>query len=109
MKNRKRPVTYDTRFRHKLNMLEPGTVMLKWVGIFLLLGVVMRLVRRELAAVISFGFAGALLLLLVILLAVEAHQDNVLNAIAAREQKEQESLHLHSEVHQNEKDKHDET
>ena len=69
--------------------------MLKWVGIFLLLGMVMRLVRRELAAVISFAFAGALLLLLVILLAVEAHQDKVLNAISAREQKEQESLHLH--------------
>ena len=49
-------------------MPEPGTVMLKWVGIFLLLGVVMRLVRRALAALISFGFAGALFLLLVILL-----------------------------------------
>ena len=90
-------------------MPEPGTVMLKWVGIFLLLGVVMRLVRRALAALISFGFAGALLLLLVILLAVEAHQDNVLNAIAAREQQGQRSMHLYSEVHQNEKDKQDET
>ena len=100
--------SYDTRFRHKLNMLEPGTVMLKWVGIFLLLGVVMRLIRRELAALISFGFAGALLLL-VILLAVETHQDNVLNAIAAREQQEQRSMHLYSEVHQNGKDKQDET
>ena len=109
MRKKIKDKSYDTRFRHKLNMLEPGTVMLKWVGIFLLLGVVMRLVRRELAAVISFGFAGALLLLLVILLAVEAHQDNVLNAIAAREQKEQDFTHLYSEVHQNEKDKHDET
>ena len=83
--------------------------MLKWVGIFLLLGVVMRLVQRELAAAIAFGFAGALLLLLVILLAVEAHQDKALNAIAAREQQEQRSMHLYSEVHQNEKDKQDET
>ena len=88
---------------------EPGTVMLKWVGIFLLLGAVMRLIGRAPAALIAFGFAGALLLLLVILLAVEAHQDKALNAIAAREQQEQRSMHLYSEVHQNEKDKQDET
>ena len=24
---------YDSRYRHKLNMLEPGTVMLKWTGL----------------------------------------------------------------------------
>ena len=83
--------------------------MLKWVGIFLLLGAVMRLIGRAPAALIALGFARALLLLLVILLAVEAHQDKALNAIAAREQQEQRSMHLYSEVHQNEKDKQDET
>ena len=31
-------MTYDTRYRYKLDMLEPGTIMLKWVGIFLLIG-----------------------------------------------------------------------
>ena len=36
MKKEKPPVTYDTRYRYKLDMLEPGTIMLKWVGIFLL-------------------------------------------------------------------------
>ena len=38
MKKEKPPVTYDTRYRYKLDMLEPVTIMLKWVGIFLLIG-----------------------------------------------------------------------
>ena len=88
MKKAKPPATRETRFRYKLNMLEPGTVMLKWVGIFLLLGLVLRLAHRTLAAWISFGFAGAILLMLVILLAVEAHQDRVLNELAEREGRE---------------------
>lgn len=43
--------------------------MLKWIGILLPVGLVLRL-------------------LLLILLAIEAHQDRVLNEIAAREHKE---------------------
>ena len=59
MKQPSKPaVTCETRYRHKLNMLEPGTAMLKWVGIFLML---------------------------MILLIVDAHQDRVLNELAARE------------------------
>lgn len=58
MKRSKPGVTCETRYRHKLNMLEPGTAMLKWVGIFLMF---------------------------MILLIVEAHQDRVLNELAARE------------------------
>lgn len=85
MKQPKPAATCETRYRHKLNMLEPGTVMLKWVGIFLLLGLVLRLARRTLAAWIAFGFAGAIFLMLTILLIVEAHQDRVLNELAERE------------------------
>ena len=88
MKKANPQATCETRFRHKLNMLEPGTVMLKWAGIFLLLGLVLRLAQRRLAACISFGFAGAMLLMLVILLAIEAHQDRVLNELAEREHKD---------------------
>ena len=80
MKKEKPPVTYDTRYRYKLDMLEPGTIMLKWVGIFLL--------RWKLAAAIAFGFSGALFLLLLILLAIKAHQDRVLNEIAAQEDRD---------------------
>ena len=87
MKKEKPPVTYDTRYRYKLDMLDPGTIMLKWVGIFLLIGLALELLRWKLAAAIAFGFSGALFLLLLILLAIEAHQDRVLNEIAAQERK----------------------
>ena len=87
MKKVKPPVTYETRYKHKLNMLEPGTAMLKWSGILLLAGLV-RLLRLKLVSYIIWGLAGAIFLLLLILLAIEAHQDSVLNEIAAREQKE---------------------
>ena len=43
MKKAKTPVTYETRYKHKLNMLEPGTAMLKWSGILLLVGLVLLL------------------------------------------------------------------
>ena len=87
MKKIKPSVTYETRYKHKLNMLEPGTAMLKWSGILLLAGLV-RLLRLKLVSYIIWGLAGAIFLLLLILLAIEAHQDSVLNEIAAREQKE---------------------
>ena len=48
MKKEKPPVTYDTRYRYKLDMLEPGTIMLKWVGIFLLIGLALELPMEEL-------------------------------------------------------------
>ena len=60
MKKEKPPVTYDTRYRYKLDMLEPGTIMLKWVGIFLLIGLALELLRWKLAAAIAFGFSVAL-------------------------------------------------
>ena len=85
MKKERVPVTYETRYKHKLNMLEPGTVMLKWIGILLLVGLVLRL---KLVSYIVWGLAGAIFLLLLVLLAIEAHQDSVLNEIAAQEHKE---------------------
>ncbi len=88
MKKTKPPVTYETRCKHKLNMLEPGTVMLKWMGILLLVGFVLRLLRLKLVSYIVWGLAGAIFLLLLVLLAIEAHQDSVLNEIAAQEHKE---------------------
>ncbi len=88
MKKKRLPVTYETRYKHKLNMLEPGTAMLKWIGILLLVGLVLRLFRLKLVSCIAWGLAGAIFLLLFILLAIEAHQDSVLNEIAAQERKE---------------------
>ena len=62
--------------------------MLKWIRILLLIGLFLRLFRLKLVPYIMFGIAGAIFLLLLILLAIEAHQDSVLNEIAAREHKE---------------------
>ena len=89
MKKEKSPITYETRYKHKLNMLEPGTVMLKWIGVLLPAGVVLWLFGVKIAACVVLGAVGALFLLLLILLAVEAHQDRVLNEIASRENKEE--------------------
>lgn len=82
------PVTYETRYKHKLNMLEQGTVMLKWTGILLIFGFVLRVFGLSLVSGILFGLAGVIFLLLLLLLAVEAHQDRVLNEIAAHEERE---------------------
>ena len=88
MKKAKPSVTYETLYKHKLNMLGPGRVMLKWIGILLLAGFVLWLLRLKFISCIVFGLAGAIFLLLLILLAIEAHQDSILNEIAAREHKE---------------------
>lgn len=89
MKKANPPLIYQTRYKHKLNMLEPGTVILKWIGILLMAGLILWLLRLKLVSYIFFGIAGAVFLLLLILLAIEAHQDNVLNKIAAQEHQEE--------------------
>lgn len=87
MRKNRRNASAETRFRHKLNMLEPGTEMLRWTGILLMVGLALRLIGLKTPAMVAFGLAGALLLLLMVLLAVEAHQDRVLNEIAMEEEK----------------------
>lgn len=62
--------------------------MLKWIGIFLMVGFVLRLFGLKLVSSILFGLSGAIFMLLLILLAIEAHQDSVLNEIATQEHKE---------------------
>ena len=52
MRKAKSPVTYETRYKHKLNMLEPGGAMLKWVGILLLAGLALLPLRLTLASYI---------------------------------------------------------
>lgn len=81
---------YDSRYRHKLNMLEPGTVMLKWTGLLGGIGLVLLLLRLKTIACVALGLAGALLAVLSVLLMVEAHQDRVLNEIARQENRERE-------------------
>ena len=87
MRKSRRNASAETRFRHRLNMLEPGTEMLKWTGMLLMVGLALQLIGLKTPAMVAFGLAGALLLLLMVLLAVEAHQDRVLNEIAMEEEK----------------------
>lgn len=62
MKKEKPPVTYDTRYRYKLDMLEPGTIMLKWVGIFLLIGLALAIpLGSSLLGSIAEGLAAGFL------------------------------------------------
>ena len=38
---------YDNRFRHKLNMLEPGEAMLKWIGLLGVVGLLLFLLHQN--------------------------------------------------------------
>ena len=81
-------VTYENRYKHKLNLLEPGTALLKWTGVFLFIGFVLLFMRLRIPAYIMLGMAGVLVVILSILLIIEAHQDRVLNEIATQENKQ---------------------
>ena len=59
-------------------MLEPGTVMLKWIAVLLLAGIVFYLLQWKKIASFAMGLAAFLFALLIILLVIEAHQDKVL-------------------------------
>ena len=88
MKRAKPSITYETRYKRKLNMLEPGTAMLKWIVSLALVAIPLHLLHFEFASYIVSGVAGTIFLLLLLLLAIEARQDRVLNEIAAQEHKD---------------------
>lgn len=75
MRKEKESECYETRYKHKLNMLEPGTVMLKWIGGLELTGFGLFLFQLKISAYIAFGLGGMVFLVLLVLLALEAHQD----------------------------------
>ncbi len=86
----KRKTSYDTRYRRKLNTLEPGTRMLKIAGVLALLGVITHGLKMCLPAVILLAAAGLITAVLLILVRIELHQDKVLGEIARRENEEAE-------------------
>ncbi len=77
----------EKRFKHKLNMLEPGTRMLKCIGILILIGLLLYVFHFRVAAFCVWAVSGIIFAVLLILLAIEAHQDNVMNEIAINENK----------------------
>lgn len=81
---------YDNRYKYKLNMLEPGLIMTKIIGVLFVTGILFWTAGWHWLSSITLFLAGIVLAVLFILLAIEAHQDKVLNDIAMREDYELE-------------------
>jgi hypothetical protein len=66
-------------------MLEPGTIMLKWIGILILIGLVLYVFRFRMVAFCAWILSGIIFVVLLILLTIEGHQDKVMNEIGIKE------------------------
>ena len=82
---RKQAAAYDRRYKHKLNMLEPGLMMMKFTGILLAGGLFLWLLRRNTLSLICFALAGVVFAVLLVLVAIELYQDRTLHETAIRE------------------------
>lgn len=76
------------KYKYKLNMLEPGTKMIKMIGVFLVLGLACYLLKISFLSSLFVILAVIIGILLWILILIEQHQDNVLNEQAIRERRE---------------------
>lgn len=76
---------YDNRYKYKLNMLEPGLIMMKIIGVLFAIGILFWVAEWHWFSIITYFFAGVVFVVLLILVAIEAHQDKVLNDIAMQE------------------------
>ncbi|MBO4889015.1 MAG: hypothetical protein J5589_12005 [Firmicutes bacterium] len=74
------------KYKHKLNMLEPGRIMLICIGVLAVIGLVLQLLGLKIIAWCVLGVAGALIIVLLILLAIEEHQDKVMNESYLKEE-----------------------
>jgi hypothetical protein len=77
----------EKRFKHKLNMLEPGIRMIKCIGILILIGLLFYVFQFRIVVFCLWAASGIVFAILLILLAIESHQDNVMNEIAIKENK----------------------
>lgn len=83
-------MSYDNRYKYKLNMLEPGLIMMKIIGVLFVFGIAFWVAKWHWLSIIFGVLSGIIFAALLILVAIEAHQDNVLNDIAMRENNELE-------------------
>lgn len=88
MFGKSKTVTYDTRYRRKLNMLGPGTIMLRIIGMLVLVGIAFLTFKQNIVACIAFSLAVAMFAALFILIIVELRRDKELNKIAEHESKD---------------------
>ena len=70
---------YDNHYKYKLNMLELGIIMMKIIGALFVFGIVFWVAKWHWLSVIFLFLFGIIFAALLILVAIEAHQDNVLN------------------------------
>ena len=77
----------EKRYKHKLNMLEPGIRMIKCIGILIFIGLLFYVFQFRIVAFCLCAASGIVFAILLILLAIESHQDNVMNEIAIKENK----------------------
>ena len=75
----------EKRYKHKLNMLEPGIIMLKWIGILILIGLLLYIFKLKIVAYGAWILSGIIFVVLLILLTIEGHQDKVMNEIGIKE------------------------
>lgn len=73
------------KYKHKLNMLEPGTKMLKIMGILIFTGIGLYILRFRIASYLCFALVCLLAFILFILLKIEHHQDEVMYREAKKE------------------------
>ena len=78
----------EKRFKHKLNMLEPGIMMIKCIGILILIGLLFYVFQFRIVAFCLWAASGIVFVILLILLTIESHQDKVMNEIAIKEKQE---------------------
>ena len=82
--------TCETRYRHKLSMLEPGFRMFCLTGALCLLGAILWLAELRRAACAALGWGAMFFLILLIRVAVELHPNRVLNDPVLREERERQ-------------------
>lgn len=73
------------RYKHKLNMLEPGTKMVKCIGITTLAGTFFYMIKLKELSYGLFLISCFVAVVLFVLLLIEHHQDEVLYEEAKKE------------------------
>ncbi len=91
-KTKYKNTSYENRYKYKLNMLEPGLAMMKAIGALVAIGILFWAAGWHFLSVTALLMASAVLIVLLILVAIETHQDKVLNKIAAQENKKTDSI-----------------
>lgn len=73
------------KYKHKLNMLEPGLKMVKAIGVLAMLSLVCYFLKAIRISYLFGALAVILAIILWILIIIEQHQDNVMNRQAIEE------------------------